>query len=123
LSIVRLPILREYFYSISRFVYNLDKGEPFIFAILTVRFWGFLWVSGYVFISLRTLPKGYERAQFSRRELGLSLSKKENLKEDGKEKSYERNPSGVSLVFNQKFSRASEKTGKTCPGWRKFSPA
>jgi hypothetical protein len=33
---------------------------------------------------------------------GLSLSKKYRLKEDGKEKSYERNPSGVSLVFNQK---------------------
>ncbi len=34
-----------------------------------------------------------------------SLSKKCRLKWDGKEKSYERNPSGVSLVLNQKCFR------------------
>ena len=31
--------------------------------------------------------------------------KKRDLKVNGKEKSYERNPSGVSLIFNQKFFR------------------
>jgi hypothetical protein len=54
----------------------------------------------------------------------VQLIKKWRLKEDGREKSYERNPSGVSLVFNQKFFRPFGRSEKLVQaGEKTFSTA